>query len=210
MLRTKAERGHGSRHSAVSPFVAIALASLLLAGVAAAQTKPETSSEIKTETKSVSSNHLRGGWYPWDPYQYRDYKRGVPVLTGFDVEIERALGRIMGVEIDLPEIAWKDHLAALMAGTADIAAGATASEARGLYAYFSQPYRTETDVLILPRGASRGYAALWGLAFAVFLEWEGERLQPDEIRIAVIVTILGVFLTRIAAIARGMKGWRYI
>jgi hypothetical protein len=49
-----------------------------------------------------------------------------------------------------------------------------------------------------------------GLAFAVFLEWEGERLQPDEIRIAVIVTILGVFLTRIRAIARGMKGWRYI
>ena len=158
MLRTKAERGHGSRHSAVSRLVAIALASLLLAGVAAAQTKPETSSEIKTETKSVSgSNHLRGGWYPWDPYQYRDYKRGVPVLTGFDVEIERALARIMGVEIDLPEIAWKDHLAALMAGTADIAAGATASEARGLYAYFSQPYRTETDVLILPRGTSRRY-----------------------------------------------------
>jgi len=60
MLRTKAERGHGSRHSAVSRLVAIALASLLLAGVAAAQTKPETSSEIKTETKSVSgSNHLR-------------------------------------------------------------------------------------------------------------------------------------------------------
>jgi len=26
----------------------------------------------------------------------------------------------------------------------------------------------------------------------------------------VIVTILGVFLTRILAIARGMKGWRYI
>ena len=151
MLRTKAERGHGSRHSAVSRLVAIALASLLLAGVAAAQTKPETSSEIKTETKSVS------GRYPWDPYQYRDYKRGVPVLTGFDVEIERALARIMGVEIDLPEIAWKDQLAALMAGTADIAAGATASEARGLYAYFSQPYRTETDVLILPRGTSRRY-----------------------------------------------------
>ena len=53
-------------------------------------------------------------------------------------------------------------------------------------------------------------AAVWGLAFAVFLEWEGERLQPDEITIAVIVTILGVFLTRILAIARGMKGWRYI
>jgi polar amino acid transport system substrate-binding protein len=156
MLRTKAAHGHGSLHGAVRRFLAIALASLLLAGVAAAQT--QTKSETNPETRSESGvNHLRGGWYPWDPYQYRDYKRGVPVLTGFDVEIERALARIMGVEIDLPEIAWKDHLAALMAGTADIAAGATSSEARGLYAYFSQPYRTETDVLILPRGSSGRY-----------------------------------------------------
>jgi polar amino acid transport system substrate-binding protein len=53
-------------------------------------------------------------------------------------------------------------------------------------------------------------AAVWGLALALFLEWEGERLQPDEIRLGVIVTILGAFLTRIVAIARGSKGWRYI
>jgi polar amino acid transport system substrate-binding protein len=53
-------------------------------------------------------------------------------------------------------------------------------------------------------------AAVWGLALALFLEWEGERLEPDEIRLAVIVTIMGVFLTRMVAIVRGMKGWRYI
>jgi polar amino acid transport system substrate-binding protein len=53
-------------------------------------------------------------------------------------------------------------------------------------------------------------AAVWGLALAIFLEWEGERLQPDEIRLGVIVTILGAFLTRVIAIARGMKGWSYI
>ena len=73
------------------------------------------------------------------------------------MEIERALARRMGVEIVLPEIAWKDHLAALGAGTSDIAAGATASEARSAYAYFSKPYRTETDVLVLPTGASGRY-----------------------------------------------------
>jgi len=160
MSRTKAERGHGSLHCAVARLIAITLATLLLAWVAAAQaqTKSETKPDTKSESKpAAAGNHLRGGWYPWDPYQYRDYKRGVPVLTGFDVEIQRALARVMGVEIDLPEIAWKDHLAALIAGTADIAAGATASEARGLYAYFSQPYRTETDVLILPRSASGRY-----------------------------------------------------
>ena len=53
-------------------------------------------------------------------------------------------------------------------------------------------------------------AVVWGLALALFLEWEGERLQPEEITVGVIVTILGAFLTRIVAIVRGMKGWQYI
>ena len=53
-------------------------------------------------------------------------------------------------------------------------------------------------------------AAVWGLALALFLDWEGERLEPDEVTLGVIVTILGAFLTRIVAIARGMKGWSYV
>jgi hypothetical protein len=64
MFGTKAERCHGSLHSAVSWLITITLASLLFAGVAATQT------QTKSETKPASaSNHLRGGWYPWDPYQ---------------------------------------------------------------------------------------------------------------------------------------------
>ena len=132
-----------------------ALAWLLPVGIAAAQTPVPPKPELTART--ANTQQLRGAWYPWDPYQYRDYKRGVPILTGFDVEIERALARIMSVEILLPEVAWEDHLAALAAGTGDIAAGATFSEARSRYAYFSKPYRTETDVLILPRGASGRY-----------------------------------------------------
>jgi ABC-type amino acid transport substrate-binding protein len=127
----------------------------LLAGVAAAQNPAPPNPDLPARISDTA--HLRGGWYPWDPYQYRDYRRGVPILTGFDVEVERALARIMRVELVLPEIAWENHLAALAAGTADIAAGATPSEARSRYAYFSKPYRTETDVLILPRGASGRY-----------------------------------------------------
>ena len=53
-------------------------------------------------------------------------------------------------------------------------------------------------------------AVAWGLAFAIFLEWQGERLQPDEIRLGVIVTLLGVFVTRMVAIVRGAKGWSYV
>src|SRR6516164_2087413 len=154
-LRTKAERSERRLHQVGRRLIAITLAWLLLAGIAAAQNPAPPNPDLPAQGSDTA--HLRGGWYPWDPYQYRDYRRGVPILTGFDVEVERALARIMSAELVLPEIAWENHLAALAAGTADIAAGATPSEARSLYAYFSKPYRTETDVLILPRGTSGRY-----------------------------------------------------
>ena len=122
---------------------------------AVAQTAPIPTPDQSSHGPERS--RLRGGWYPWDPYQYRDYRHGVPILTGFDVEIERALARIMGVELLLPDLAWQEHLAALAAGRADIAAGATYSNERTAFAYFSKPYRSETDVLILPSGASGSY-----------------------------------------------------
>ena len=53
-------------------------------------------------------------------------------------------------------------------------------------------------------------ASVCGLALAVFLGWEGERLQPDEIKIGVIVTISAAFLIRMVAVARGTKGWRFV
>ena len=140
----------------IAQFAAVILACLASAGIAAAQTPVSPKPDLSA--RNPHADPLRGGWYPWDPYQYRDYRRGVPVLTGFDVEIERALERILGVEILLPETAWNAHLEALAAGTADIAAGATRSEARSAFAYFSKPYRSETDVLILPKGAARRYA----------------------------------------------------
>jgi polar amino acid transport system substrate-binding protein len=104
-----------------------------------------------------STKVLRGGWYPWDPYQYRVSRGGTAMLTGFDVEIERAIARVLGVELILNEASWEDHLAAIAAGTSDIAAGATYSGERERYAYFSKPYRQETDVLILHKGASEHY-----------------------------------------------------
>jgi polar amino acid transport system substrate-binding protein len=53
-------------------------------------------------------------------------------------------------------------------------------------------------------------AAVWGFGLAIFLGWEGGRLRPEEIRLGVIAIALGAFLTRIVAIARGIKGWSYV
>jgi Bacterial extracellular solute-binding proteins, family 3 len=115
-------------------------------GSTAAQTIDANKPDL--HARRPDPDRLRGAWYLWDPYQYRDYRREVPILTGFDVEIERALERLIGVEILLPEILWQDHLTGIADGTMDIAGGAIYSDARSAYAYFSKPYRTETNVLI--------------------------------------------------------------
>ena len=39
--------------------------------------------------------------------------------------------------------------------------------------------------------------------------WEAERLRPEEIWLGVVLTIAGAFLTRMAAVAFGLKGWPY-
>ena len=137
----------------IGRIAAIILPLLLLTELARAQAP----SAPPAASAARSLHELRGGWYPWDPYQYRDYRRGAPVVTGFDVEIERTLARILGVDIALPEVAWDEHLKRLADGTADIAAGATRNEARGVYALFSKPYRSETDVLVLKKGAAERY-----------------------------------------------------
>jgi polar amino acid transport system substrate-binding protein len=111
----------------------------------------------QTPPNRAEARVLRGGWFPLDPYQYREYRRGTAVLTGYDIEIQRALGRILSVDIQLPEVVWEEHLADVAAGKADIAAGVTFSEERNRYAYFSKPYRQETDVLVLRRGAGARY-----------------------------------------------------
>ncbi len=117
-----------------------------------------SSAHLGERTAVPERKLLQGGWHPWDPYQYSESRRGVQILTGFDVEIERAVARAMGADLILSDIPWDQHLAALEAGTVDIAAGATYSPRRDRYAYFSVPYRHETDVLILRKGASSRYS----------------------------------------------------
>jgi polar amino acid transport system substrate-binding protein len=67
------------------------------------------------------------------------------------------VARAIGSELVLQEIAWAEHLKKLADGQMDIAAGATFSPERAAYAYFSQPYRTETDVLVVPKGMAARY-----------------------------------------------------
>src|SRR3989442_1061945 len=90
---------------------------------------------------------VRSGWYPWDPYQYAVVKNDVKRLTGLDVQLVRAAFERMGYEVVCDEVGWAQHQLDIKNGARDIAAGVFQNAERAGYAYYSAPYRMETDML---------------------------------------------------------------
>jgi len=105
-----------------------------------------------------SGRTLKSGWYPWDPYQYLLVKQDIKRLTGLDVQLVRAVFAHMGYEVAYEEVSWKQHQSDIENGVRDIAAGAFKNPERAEYAYYSAPYRKETDVLYVRRGEASRYS----------------------------------------------------
>ena len=54
--------------------------------------------------------HIKGGWYPWKPYQYLDKSSDLRQLTGLDVQLFREVfEEEMGLSLDLPQLNWDYH-----------------------------------------------------------------------------------------------------
>lgn len=102
------------------------------------------------------ARQLRGGWYPWDPYQYEETHAGVQELTGLDIQLVPPLLEREGYDVTLDKLDWSRHLEDIRNGTRDFAMGAYRSPDREEFAWFSLPYRTETDVLTIMRGKNSG------------------------------------------------------
>lgn len=139
------ERGRSSGSARRSPFLIIgsAVSALLFFPVIA----------FGQEAPRV----LKCGWYPWDPYQYLLVRQDVKRLTGLDVQLVRAVFAQMGYEVAYDEVSWRQHQLDVKNGARDIAAGAFKNPERAEYAYFSAPYRKETDVLYVRKGDASRY-----------------------------------------------------
>ena len=98
-----------------------------------------------------------GGWYQWDPYQHIETNGDVSKLTGLDIELEKAIAKIVGKKLEIKEVSWKQHQLDLKSGVRDIASGATYTKARSEFVYFSDPYRYEENSLFVPRSKMDNY-----------------------------------------------------
>jgi polar amino acid transport system substrate-binding protein len=80
------------------------------------------------------------GFDAWEPYQYVDVGDRV---AGLDIELVAAVVESMGCQLTYQQGTWVDMLTALKEGEVDILLGASKTEAREQYAFFSNPYRME-------------------------------------------------------------------
>lgn len=173
------------------------LASVVLvtsAFIASAQTtahpadNPLLDISVDTDTESSKSasivlinprTELKAGWAYWYPYQYQTSKNQITRVTGLDVELLRAIFANMGYSLSFDEVNWKQHQIDIANGVRDIAAGAFFSEPRSQYAYYSDAYRTQTDVVYARIADSRRYD------FKSPMQWIA-LLQKEDIRLGVV------------------------
>lgn len=89
------------------------------------------------------------GFDAWEPYQYADVGGRV---AGLDIELVSGIADGIGCEITYQQGTWVTLLAALERGEIDILLGASKTEAREEFAYFSDAYRMEEFSLYIRSG----------------------------------------------------------
>ena len=105
---------------------------------------------------------IRGGWYPWKPYQYlQKINTDRRQLTGLDVQLfKEVFEEELGLTLELPQVDWDIHQEDIRRGVRDVAGGAFMTPERARYAYFSAPYRSEDIILICRRNEQNAVAML--------------------------------------------------
>lgn len=122
-------------------------------------------------------DRVRGGWYPWKPYQFLEHSGDSRELSGLDVRLFREIfEQELGASLELPQLSWDIHQLQLQRGESDVAGGAFKTEARSRYAFFSDAYRTEDVVLVSRRHHSLARRLLNQQDFLKALETNDLRL----------------------------------
>lgn len=137
--------------------LAALLPCLMLAQHALSQ--PATTIHSTNTDKERTRSQMLSAWYTWDPYQFEKIfeKSGERLLTGLDIQLLRATLARAGIDVSFTYLEWDDHQKALKEGKNDVATGAFITPEREQYAWFSNHYRYEANVLYVKRGMSKQY-----------------------------------------------------
>jgi len=97
-----------------------------------ATTKPAAVESVSCE--------MTMGLDAWEPYQYMTVGNKA---AGLDVELVQAVTKGMDCKLNVVQGSWLELLSLLKEGNVDFVLGASKTEEREKFAYFSEPYRQE-------------------------------------------------------------------
>ena len=101
---------------------------------------------------STKNQVLSVGWELWYPYQYHNNQQQ---LVGLDFDIFNAIIKEAGFAVNYTELPWKRHLQYIKSGEMDVAMGASFTQERADYSYYTIPYRLELVKLYVKKGQAK-------------------------------------------------------
>ncbi len=108
---------------------------------------PAFANNVSSKKRSLI---IVGGEIDYPPYSYLDEK-GDP--SGFQVDLTRAIARVMGMDIEIRLSTWAEARKALENGKIDIISGMFYSDERAQIYDFSQPYSIISSVIFTRKGS---------------------------------------------------------
>lgn len=148
---------------------------------------PAQSAAQAADPRSCSTR-LKVGYNDWPPYAWQDPQGDA---QGLDVDLMRAFALYLGCEVSFVNVPAKRSHQMLKAGNLDVMMGATMTEARQEYAYFSAHYRDE-EVRLFVLDAQKTLISVetWSDIFAKKLRllvpssgWYGDDYHKSQYRL---------------------------
>jgi polar amino acid transport system substrate-binding protein len=114
---------------------------------------------------TAGAQTLTSAWEFWEPFQYTDANGK---LKGIDIEIITAAMKKAGLSPDFKEMPWNRVINLIKTGELNFAGGASKTEERMEFAYFSDSYRKESAVIYVNKGKKYNIKSLDDIVKAGF------------------------------------------
>ncbi|MFC3927823.1 transporter substrate-binding domain-containing protein [Streptococcus caprae] len=162
-----------------------------LSGCSTKQASTDTSlSDVKKAGKLVVVTESE-----FAPFEFKTLVDGKDTLVGADIELAKAIGDKLGVEVEFSVLSFDNVLASLQAGKADIAiAGISVTDERKQVFDFSDTYYQSKNTVLVQKADLEKYtdsSSLSGLTVGVQKGSVQETVAKDQLAGASIVSLTG-------------------
>ncbi|HHT7803722.1 MULTISPECIES: transporter substrate-binding domain-containing protein [unclassified Streptococcus] len=138
----------------VYTFATVCFASLALAACGSSNSDQTTLEKIEDKGTLVVALNPE-----FPPFEYKQLIDGKDTIVGADIELAKAIGEELGVEVEFSPMSFSNVLASVQKGTADVGiSGISATEERAKTYDFSEAYYQSVNKMIVKKDDAAKYS----------------------------------------------------